>query len=176
MDPQGRWSCAPCRRGKVPQKLGLVTLDPYLSVSQQGLCLTAFGDSVGDRRLVQLDPAGRADGVALPAPVRIHGHMKKHWLCAGSCMWRPFDHPKVLVLFCLITLTSLFCVSNKTPGLQTHIVQPILPPVAHCLLLAYKSEHEPLFFFFFFHWLWSSRQRGMPFLWLFVHQRVAKIE
>ena len=52
---------------KFPQALGFEGLGPFLSVSNQGPCLTAIKEDGRDRRLVQLDCD--ADGVASPDSV-----------------------------------------------------------------------------------------------------------
>ena len=54
---------------KFPQALGIQRLDPFPSVSKQGPCFTAIEEDGGDRRLVEIDLACKADGVALPDPV-----------------------------------------------------------------------------------------------------------
>ena len=48
-----------------PHALGFESLDPYFRVSKQGPCFTARED----KRLVELELACNADGVALPDPV-----------------------------------------------------------------------------------------------------------
>ena len=52
-----------------PWALGLESLDPFLRVSKEGLCLTADVEGRGDKKLVQLELAYEADGVAPPYPV-----------------------------------------------------------------------------------------------------------
>ena len=54
---------------KFPQALGFESLDPFLSVSKEGPSFTAMEEDGGDERLVQLELACEADGVALPDPV-----------------------------------------------------------------------------------------------------------
>ena len=49
---------------KFPPKLDLESLDPFLRVCKQGQCLTAIQKNGGGKRLVQLDLACEADGVA----------------------------------------------------------------------------------------------------------------
>ena len=53
---------------KFPQALGFENLDPFLRVSNQGPCFTAIEEDGGDKRLVELELACEADGVALPDP------------------------------------------------------------------------------------------------------------
>ena len=48
---------------------GFEDLDPFLGVSMQGPYFTATEEDGGDKRLVELDLASEADGVALPDPV-----------------------------------------------------------------------------------------------------------
>ena len=54
---------------KFPQTLGFRSLDPFFKVSKQGLCFTAIEEDGGDKRLVRLELALEADGVAPPDPV-----------------------------------------------------------------------------------------------------------
>ena len=54
---------------KFPQTLGFESLDPFLAVSKRGPCLTATEEDESDKRLVQLELACEADGVASPDPV-----------------------------------------------------------------------------------------------------------
>ena len=51
---------------KFPQALGFDGLDPFLRISKQGSCFTAIEEDEGDNRLVELELACPADGVALP--------------------------------------------------------------------------------------------------------------
>ena len=54
------------------QALGFESLDPFLSfflVSKQGPCFTAIQKDGGDKRLVELELACKADGVTLPDPI-----------------------------------------------------------------------------------------------------------
>ena len=54
---------------KFPQALDFESLDPFfLRVSKQGPCFTAIEENGGDKRLVQLELACEADGVAPPCP------------------------------------------------------------------------------------------------------------
>ena len=53
---------------KFPQALGFESLDPFLSVSKKGPSFTAMEEDGGDERLVQLELACEADGVAPPDP------------------------------------------------------------------------------------------------------------
>ena len=52
-----------------PQAIGFKSLDPFSKVSKQGPCFTAVEEDESCRRLVQLELACRADGVAPPDPV-----------------------------------------------------------------------------------------------------------
>ena len=52
-----------------PQALGFEGLDPFLRVSNQGPYLTAIDEGGGGKRLVELELACEADGVAPPDPV-----------------------------------------------------------------------------------------------------------
>ena len=53
-----------------PQAFGFESLDPLVfRVSKQGPCFTAIEEEEGDKRLVELDSACEADGVAPPGPV-----------------------------------------------------------------------------------------------------------
>ena len=54
---------------KFPQAFGFKSLDPFFSVSQQGPFFTAIEEDGGDKRLVELELAFKADGVAPPDPV-----------------------------------------------------------------------------------------------------------
>ena len=58
---------------KFPRALGFESLDPFLRVSKQGPCITGVEEGGGEKRLVQTEPACKADGVALPDPVQ-SGH------------------------------------------------------------------------------------------------------
>ena len=49
--------------------LGFENLDPFFRASKQGLCFTALEEDGGDKRLVELEVACKADGVALLDPV-----------------------------------------------------------------------------------------------------------
>ena len=53
---------------KFPQALGFEGLDPSFRVSKQGPCFTATEEDGGDKRLVQLELACKADDVAPPDP------------------------------------------------------------------------------------------------------------
>ena len=62
-----RWSCAPSRRcGQIS-----ACTYPFLKVSKQGICLTSIEEDGGDKDLVQLELACKADCVASPDPVLI---------------------------------------------------------------------------------------------------------
>ena len=54
---------------KFPQALGFESLDPFFRGSKQGLCFTAIEEDGGDKRLVQLELACKANSVAPPDPV-----------------------------------------------------------------------------------------------------------
>ena len=54
---------------KFPHALVFESLDPLFRVSKQGPSLAAIQEDGGDKRLVQLEPACEADGVAPPDPV-----------------------------------------------------------------------------------------------------------
>ena len=54
---------------KFPQALGFEGLDPSFRVSKQGPCFTATEEDGGDKRLVELEVACKAVGVALLDPV-----------------------------------------------------------------------------------------------------------
>ena len=54
---------------KFPQALGFDGLDPFFRVSKQGPCFTATEEVGGDKRLVELEIACQADGIAPPDPV-----------------------------------------------------------------------------------------------------------
>ena len=54
---------------KFPQALGFKSLDLFFSVSKLGPSFTAVEVDGGDKRLIQLELAGEADGVAPPDPV-----------------------------------------------------------------------------------------------------------
>ena len=54
---------------KFPQALGFESLDPFLRVSKQGPCFTATEEDGCDKKLVQLELACEANGVAPPDPV-----------------------------------------------------------------------------------------------------------
>ena len=51
------------------KELCFQSLDPFFTVSKQGPCFTAMEEGEGDKRLVQLELACEADGVAPPDPV-----------------------------------------------------------------------------------------------------------
>ena len=51
------------------KELCFQSLDPFFTVSKQGPCFTAMEEGEGDKRLVQLELACQADGVALQDPV-----------------------------------------------------------------------------------------------------------
>ena len=51
---------------KFLQAPGFKTLDPFLRVSKQGSCFTAIEEDGGDKRLVEIELACEADGVAPP--------------------------------------------------------------------------------------------------------------
>ena len=52
-----------------PHALGFKSVDFFSRVSKQGPCFTALEEDGGDKRLVQLELAYEADGVAPPYPV-----------------------------------------------------------------------------------------------------------
>ena len=54
---------------KSPQALCFERLNLFVRVSEQGPCFTAIQEDGGDKRLVELEPASEADGVAQPGPV-----------------------------------------------------------------------------------------------------------
>ena len=54
---------------RIPQALGFENLDPFFRASKQGLCFTALEEDGGDKRLVELELAFEADGIALPDSV-----------------------------------------------------------------------------------------------------------
>ena len=54
---------------KFPQALGFESLDLFFRVSKQGPCFTAIEEDGGDKRLVELELACEADGVAPLDPV-----------------------------------------------------------------------------------------------------------
>ena len=55
---------------KFPQVLGSESLDPFFfGVSKHGPCFTAIKEDRGDERLVELELACEADGIAQPYPV-----------------------------------------------------------------------------------------------------------
>ena len=56
---------------KFPQAFGFESLDPSFFSQQQGPCFTAIEEDGGDRRLVQLELACEADGVAPPDTVSL---------------------------------------------------------------------------------------------------------
>ena len=54
---------------KFPHALSFESLDPIFRVSKQDKCLTAIKEDRGDMRLVELEFACKADGVAPPDSV-----------------------------------------------------------------------------------------------------------
>ena len=54
---------------KFPHALGFENLDYIFKVSKQGPCFTAVKEDRGDKRLVELELACKADGLSLPDPV-----------------------------------------------------------------------------------------------------------
>ena len=52
-----------------PHTLCFKSLDPFFTVSEQGPCFTAVEEGGGDKRVVELELACEADGVAPPDPV-----------------------------------------------------------------------------------------------------------
>ena len=54
---------------KSPQALCFERLNLFVRVSEQGPSFTAIQEDGGDKRLVELEPASEADGVAQPGPV-----------------------------------------------------------------------------------------------------------
>ena len=54
---------------KFPQALVFDSLDPFFGVSKQGPCFKAVEEDGGDKKLIQLELACKADGVAPPDPV-----------------------------------------------------------------------------------------------------------
>ena len=54
---------------KFPQALVFGSLDLFFTASKQGLCFTAIEEDGGDKRLVELELAFEADGIALPDSV-----------------------------------------------------------------------------------------------------------
>ena len=54
---------------KFSQALGFENLDPFYRVGKPSPCFIATEEAGGDRRLVELEPACQADGIALPNPV-----------------------------------------------------------------------------------------------------------
>ena len=80
VDPQGTWSCpatscwscAPSRRCReVSSGIWFQKPGSFFQslVNQQGPCFTTVGEDGGDKRVVQLELACEADGVALQDPV-----------------------------------------------------------------------------------------------------------
>ena len=53
---------------KIPCELDFKSLDPFLRVSKQGPCFTAVEEDGDDKRLVALELAFKAVGVAPPDP------------------------------------------------------------------------------------------------------------
>ena len=51
---------------KFPRAIGFKSQDPFLRVSKQGPCFTAIQKDGCDKRLVELELACKADGVAPP--------------------------------------------------------------------------------------------------------------
>ena len=57
---------------KFPHALGFESLDPFFyRISNQGPCSTAVEEDGGDKRLVELEPACKADSIAPPDPVSV---------------------------------------------------------------------------------------------------------
>ena len=54
---------------KFPRALGSENVDPLPRVSKQGPCFKAVEEDGGDKKLIQLELACKADGVAPPDPV-----------------------------------------------------------------------------------------------------------
>ena len=52
-----------------PHAFGFESLAPFFRVSIQGPCFTAVKEDRGDKRLVDLELACKADGLSLPDPV-----------------------------------------------------------------------------------------------------------
>ena len=55
---------------KFPQALGFESLIPFFRVCKQGPCFTAAEEEGGDKRLVELEVACKAGGVAKPDSVK----------------------------------------------------------------------------------------------------------
>ena len=53
---------------KFPQALGFESLNLFFRVGKQGPCFTAIEENGGDKRLVELELACKADGVVPPSP------------------------------------------------------------------------------------------------------------
>ena len=53
---------------KFPHALGFKSLDLFSASGSKGSCFTAVEEDEGDKRLVQLELACKADGVAPPDP------------------------------------------------------------------------------------------------------------
>ena len=51
---------------KFPQTLGFESLDPFFRVSKQGPCFTTVEENKGDKKLLELELACNANGVAPP--------------------------------------------------------------------------------------------------------------
>ena len=58
---------------KFPQALGFKSPGPFFRVSNQGTCFTAAEKDGGDKRVIELELACRAEGIAPPDPVQ-SGH------------------------------------------------------------------------------------------------------
>ena len=61
--------CSKLEMRRFLHALGVESLDPLFRVRKQGPCFTAVGEDGGDKRLVELELACKADGVAPPDPV-----------------------------------------------------------------------------------------------------------
>ena len=54
---------------KLPHALGLESLDQFFKVGEQSPCFTTIEKGGGNKRLVRLEPAYKADGIVPPDPV-----------------------------------------------------------------------------------------------------------
>ena len=57
------------RDTKFPHANVFENVDPFIRVSKQSLCVTGVVEDGGDKRLVELERACKANGVAPPYPV-----------------------------------------------------------------------------------------------------------
>ena len=116
---------------KFLQALGFESLDPLLRVSQQGPCFTAMEEDRDNKRLVELELAGEADGAAPSGTAAIaeaimirtsaeqwpslHRVARRYLKLVTSPHFWPFMLISALMLFVPLVMNLLLSVLTSIP-------------------------------------------------------------